>query len=95
MHHHDDPSRESEGIESSIISIESGRAPFDLLLRVNESPEELDVMITYNVDLFERDTIDRMLGHFQTLLEGIVEDVGRRISELPIYDEDSRRQLTV
>jgi aspartate racemase len=95
LRHDDEPFSESEGIESSLVSIEAGRAPFDLLLRIDESPDELRAQITYNVDLFERATIDRMLGNFQTLLERIVEDVGCRLSELPIFDEDSRKQLTV
>ena len=40
-------------------------------------------------------TIERMLGHFEVLLEGIVADPERRISELPILSAAERHQLLV
>jgi len=39
--------------------------------------------LEYNTDLFNADTITRMLGHFQTLLEGIVADPQQCLSDLP------------
>ena len=36
-----------------------------------------------------------MLGHFQTLLEGIVANPEQRISELPLLTESERHQLLV
>jgi amino acid adenylation domain-containing protein len=51
--------------------------------------------IEYNTDLFDDATIERMIGHFQTLLTGIVADAARPISQLPILTEAERRQLLI
>ncbi len=49
----------------------------------------------YNTDLFDAETIERMMQHFQTLLAGIVADPSRSISEFPILTEIERHQLLV
>ena len=49
----------------------------------------------YCSDLFDAGTITRMLGHFRTLLEGIVADPDRRLSRLPLLTEPERHQLLV
>jgi len=45
--------------------------------------------------LFDCTTITRMLGHFQTLLEGIVADPNQRLADLPILTATERQQLLV
>src|SRR5215510_3215329 len=50
-------------------------------------------IINYNTDLFEAETIKRMLGHFQTLLAAIVADPGQRLSRLPLLTEAEEQQL--
>ena len=45
--------------------------------------------------LFERDALLRMLGHLQTLLEGISSDPERSLSSLPLLTERERIQLLV
>ena len=49
----------------------------------------------YNTDLFEASTISRMIGHFQTLLEGIVADPDKRLWELPLLTVAQQQQLVV
>ena len=51
--------------------------------------------LEYNTDLFDGPTIERMLGHFETLLAGIVADPKRRLSELPLLGESEQKQLLV
>src|SRR5262249_32896907 len=46
-------------------------------------------------DLFEAATIERLLGHYRMLLEGIVADPEQRIGELPLLTTAERRQLLV
>ena len=60
-----------------------------------EEPAGLRLTVEYNTGLFEGSTIERMLGHFQTLLKEIVADPGRRIGRLPILTESERQQLLV
>ncbi len=72
-----------------------GTAMFDLMLEVEESPEGLATIYEYNTDLYDDATIERMSGHFQVMLEGIVAAPGTRISDLPLLSEAERRQLLV
>ena len=55
--------------------------------------QQLTGTLEYNTDLFDAATIERMLGHFRTLLEGIVADPDQRLSELPLLTAAERQQL--
>ena len=66
-----------------------------MTLIVLEGKGGLAVRFEYNTDLFDAERIERMVGHFQTLLEGIVADPEKCIGDLPILDEAERRQLLV
>jgi amino acid adenylation domain-containing protein len=64
---------------------------FDLVLYMTYSGSELTGSFAYNTDLFDAETIKRMVGHFQTLLQGIVADPDRRLSSLPFLTEAEER----
>ncbi|HEY9741094.1 MAG TPA: amino acid adenylation domain-containing protein, partial [Coleofasciculaceae cyanobacterium] len=49
----------------------------------------------YNTDLFDGSTIERMTGHFVTLLEGIVANPQQQISQLPLLTAVEQQQLLV
>jgi amino acid adenylation domain-containing protein len=68
---------------------------FDLALEIIEVGESLFGVFKYNTDLFESDTITRMSGHFQTLLEAIVANPQQRVSQFPLLSEAERNQLLV
>jgi amino acid adenylation domain-containing protein len=70
-------------------------AKFDLSLFLRNDVEGLRALLEYHTDLFDAGTIVRLLGHFQTLLEGIVTDPDRRLSELPLLTEAERYQAMV
>ncbi len=52
-------------------------------------------VVVYNIDLFDEATITRMIGHFKTLLEGIVGNPQARIANLPLLCATERHQLVV
>ncbi|MEG4045367.1 amino acid adenylation domain-containing protein [Microcoleus sp. Pol17_C1] len=83
----------SEGWNVSYLDIQTDTAKFDLILDVEERPEGIIGRIEYNTDLFEASTISRTIGHFQTLLEGIVANPEQKISELPLLTEFELQQL--
>ena len=70
-------------------------AKFDLSLTMSERDGALRAVLNYNTDLFDSSTIERMLGHFQILLEGIVANPEQRISELPLLTDAEKHQLLV
>ncbi|HEX4646645.1 MAG TPA: amino acid adenylation domain-containing protein, partial [Verrucomicrobiae bacterium] len=75
------------------VKIDTGTAKFDWMVAVEEWPHGLLVEVEYNTDLFMAETVTRMLGHFQTLLEGIAADPAKKISELPLLDETEQNQI--
>ncbi len=76
-------------------TLDSGTSKFDLTLYVMEEPQGLSCMCEYNTDLFNGDRIERMLGHLQVLLEGVVVDPDRYLSELPLLTAQERHRLLI
>jgi amino acid adenylation domain-containing protein len=77
------------------IEVNTNTSKLDLTMELRQRPEGLDGCVEYNTDLFENATIERMVRHFITLLEGIVATPDERISQLPLLTEPERHQLLV
>jgi amino acid adenylation domain-containing protein len=82
-------------LEVEEIDFDPGVAQFDLSLEVTEKPDRLFCKLIYNRDIFDRETIARMAGHFETLLDGIAVDPDTNISRLPLLTSAERDQLLV
>lgn len=68
-------------------------SPFDFTLMMAESKNKLAASLTYNTDLFDAETIDRMLVHFQTLLNSIADNPDQRIADLAMLPQAELAQL--
>ena len=67
---------------------------FDLSLALrDEGDGSLCGELEYATDLFDAETIDRLIGHLSTLLDAIARDPTQRLSELPMLTEPERRQF--
>ncbi|MEO8257698.1 MAG: amino acid adenylation domain-containing protein [Acidobacteriota bacterium] len=75
------------------VYIETGTSKFDLTLFAAESGEGMETILEYRTDLFEPDTIQRLLRHYEQLLESIARDPDQPVSELEMLTVDERRQL--
>jgi amino acid adenylation domain-containing protein len=75
------------------IEVDTCTAKFDLTLDLTETPEGLHGWLEYNSDLFEPETVARMAGHYQTLLEAVVADPEQRLSDLPLLTAVERETL--
>src|SRR5262249_16570932 len=64
---------------------------YDLGLNMIDTGGRLVGAIEYKVDLFNGETIARMIGNFQTLLNGIAENPDATISTLPILAETEQQ----
>ncbi|HEY8160638.1 MAG TPA: amino acid adenylation domain-containing protein [Methylobacter sp.] len=76
-----------------LVKVYTEAAQSDLILELSETPHALAGSVTYAADLFEAETIIRLIGHFQTLLEGIIARPEARLSELPLLSEPERRRV--
>ena len=77
------------------LKVDNGTTKFDLTLDLSETTDGLTGFFEYSTDLFEAGTITRITGHFQTLLESIVEHPDQPVSKLPILSQSERQQLVV
>ncbi|HEY8204732.1 MAG TPA: amino acid adenylation domain-containing protein [Pyrinomonadaceae bacterium] len=87
------PPLEFGGLKSSHVQVDNVTTNFDLTLDITERDQQFFIKFECNADLFEEETITRMMGHFETLLAGIVENQQQKISELPLLTDAERKQL--
>lgn len=81
------------GLMISEVPVDPGVAKFDLTLFAQESNDILSIGLEYNINLFNSQTADRILGHYQTLLESILENPQKQISDLQILTSVERAFL--
>ncbi|MDZ7967791.1 MAG: amino acid adenylation domain-containing protein [Nostoc sp. DedSLP03] len=94
---------ELAGLTISSLPVESATAKFDLTLSLQNTGTSTTLststglvgMWQYNADLFDAGTIERMSGHFVTLLSGIVANPQERIAQLPLLTAVEQQQLLV
>jgi len=86
---------ELPGLKVSRLATDNATAKFDLTLSMEETEARLIGYWEYNTDLFDAATIERMAGHFQTLLEAIAVNPEARVGELPLLTAAESHQLLV
>ncbi|MEM9161539.1 MAG: amino acid adenylation domain-containing protein [Cyanobacteria bacterium P01_F01_bin.4] len=90
----DAPSRvQWADLELESFQLEQQEGQFDVTLEMIETPDDLIGVFKYSTDLFNVDTIERMAGHFQTLLTGIAANPQQSIDTLPLLSAVERHQL--
>ncbi len=67
----------------------------ELYLNAAEKDGALDIECDHNSDLYDPETVLRWLGHFKTILEGVVADAARDVRDLPLLNEVERNQILV
>ncbi len=80
---------ESGRVLMSSRDLFNATAKFDIVLSMEETAQGLIGQLEYNSDLFERETIIRMIGHYQTVLQAITLNPEEQIQSLPLltYEE--------
>jgi amino acid adenylation domain-containing protein len=89
------PQQKAQAFDLTIspFELEVRTSKFDLTLTTLEDEQGLLGVWEYNTDLFDGSMIERMIGHFETLLEHIVADPNQRISRLPMLTEAERLKM--
>ena len=82
-------------LEIEPIPVERDTSEFDLLVRLWPTLEGLTITLTYNLDLFEKSTVERMLDNFHTLLGGVFTDAETRLSKLPLLSPAETQRTLV
>ena len=79
----------------SRFTVENDTEQFDLSVELAPNLDNLEATFSYNPDLFDASTIERMMRHFRTLLESAAQDRGIKISRMPLLSEAEQHQLLV
>ena len=82
------------GISARLIEADTDTAKFDLSLMVNDKNGELSCHFEYNSDLFERQRIIAMAGHFRQLLHSICQAPESDIDSLTMLQKAEFERLT-
>ncbi|MEW2813268.1 amino acid adenylation domain-containing protein, partial [Streptomyces massasporeus] len=86
---------EFAGLDTELRPPEENTATFDLVMSLQESGDGLRAQLMYSTDLFETPTMERLAGHFETLLTSVVADPTATLSDLDMLSEAERHQLVV
>jgi amino acid adenylation domain-containing protein len=73
--------------------IRTRMSKFDLGLEVDERAQELTGRLVYSSDLFEPETVSRMIGHWRMVLQAMVAEPSRPAGELRLLGDQEARQL--
>jgi amino acid adenylation domain-containing protein/non-ribosomal peptide synthase protein (TIGR01720 family) len=66
------------------VSVDTGTAKFDLTFTLQDRETGLGGALEFATDLFDPETVDRLLAGYAAVLSGVAERVDQRVSELPI-----------
>ena len=85
-----------QGWDLTQMDVVVGGAKFDLYLELDERQNEgMHGRFLYSTELFDPATVRRMIGHYMTILEGVVADATQPLKDLPLIGADECRKLLV
>ena len=79
-----------EGTTGVPVEFDNGTAKFDLLVELWETGGGVGGRFEYNTDLFDRQTIQRMIANYARLLRAVTDAPDERVSRLAIVADDER-----
>ncbi|KTD46057.1 non-ribosomal peptide synthase [Legionella quinlivanii] len=81
------------GLRLNVMRLANTYAKYDLTLTVRESSEELQLGWTYDTNLFDASTIERMAAHFNILLSSVLSDPDESVFDVNMISTLERHQL--
>ncbi len=81
------------GIEACRADFDNGTSKFDLTMLATEGAHDLRLRVEYSSDLFARGTVERLGRQFRLLVEGVIADPSRRISEYTIDTREEQKRV--
>jgi amino acid adenylation domain-containing protein len=83
------------GLTLHLRDVDTATAKFDLTCTVIPKESGLSTNFEYNTDLFEAETIRRMIDSFHSILEAVARDPEQPISQLPLLSRKERQKVLV
>ncbi len=83
----------TSGLEVAPLLLHTGTAKFALTLEAAQIEQDVRLALEYKTALFDAPTVQRMLEHYQTLLESIIADPAEQIGRLALLRPAERTAL--
>ncbi|MFJ7907176.1 non-ribosomal peptide synthase/polyketide synthase [Kitasatospora sp. NPDC096204] len=78
------------GLDVGDVETDNTRTAFDLVVEFAEADSgALHGLLTYNTDLFDQATVERMAGQLAVLLTAVAQDPARAVGALPLAGPDA------
>jgi amino acid adenylation domain-containing protein len=92
---HNIPREALELADLQLSSVESsaGAVGFDLNFVLSESANGINCSLQYSTDLFDAATVQRMMRHFELLLQSVIRNPDQRLSMLSLASTAEREQI--
>jgi amino acid adenylation domain-containing protein len=84
---------ELEELTAADFSFDRKTSTLDLSLYVRETGEGLATWFEFNTDLFDKATIERLAGHYETLLRHVAAEPDGAIHLLPLLSDVEQQQI--
>jgi amino acid adenylation domain-containing protein/non-ribosomal peptide synthase protein (TIGR01720 family) len=81
------------GLSVEPFEVDRGTSMFDMTVTLGEGAGQINGWWEYSTDLFDHSTVERMIGHYERLLEAALADPERRLWEIPLLSEAERARL--
>ncbi|MHC8406522.1 non-ribosomal peptide synthase/polyketide synthase [Pseudomonas sp. TMB3-21] len=81
------------GLRVEALKATAHTTQFDLQLDTQEEGDKLFASLTYAIDLFDAERIERLARHWRNLLAGVLAIPQCPIAELPLLDADERLRI--
>jgi non-ribosomal peptide synthetase component F len=88
-----EPATLPDGLTIESVPTVSAGTVYELSASILDDAGRVRLEFEYNTALFDAETIDRMLGHYQTLLESAVADPATAVSALPLLTREEKQKL--
>ncbi|GAA2393282.1 amino acid adenylation domain-containing protein [Streptomyces coeruleofuscus] len=83
-----------DGLDVELAHVPNGSARFEMTLFMAVAPGgAMECELEYNTDLFTRDTAERFLDVYRTLLAGVLDDPHRPLSQYSLVSPAEHRRL--
>lgn len=89
------PTLRIAGLTAKPFEFATGNSQYDLSFHLYETDGGLEGYIEYDTDLFTVDRIDRMVGHFETLLHGAIAAPDCALAKLPLLTDNEQQQQLI
>ncbi|MGC5328107.1 amino acid adenylation domain-containing protein [Brevibacillus sp. SYSU BS000544] len=80
-------------LEVTEYPVQRNTAKFDLALIMSDENERLQGFIEYKTGLFEKQTIERLIEHFELILEAVTKDMDVFLQDIEIVTEAEKEQI--